>query len=81
MGMNKLKSGFRQRFSSKKSSRWFQNRLVAIGGGDSPYTQQIEPGTQVVDRISISRLSCNCSNMKNGVNINIHGISADFIKM
>jgi hypothetical protein len=39
--------GWRARLSSKKSAKWFQNRVVPIGGGEPLFTHQIDQDTQV----------------------------------
>jgi len=43
----KSNRGWRARLSSKKSAKWFQNRVVPIGGGEPLFTHQIDQDTQV----------------------------------
>eukprot|EP00092_Neocalanus_flemingeri_P006019 GFUD01006485.1.p1 GENE.GFUD01006485.1~~GFUD01006485.1.p1 ORF type:complete len:1188 (+),score=195.19 GFUD01006485.1:192-3755(+) len=41
------KRGWKDRFSSKRSAKWFQNRVVPVGGKDFPYKQQLDEDMQV----------------------------------
>ena len=48
----KSKKGWKDRFSSKKSAKWFQNRVVPVGGKEFPYTQDLDEDMQVCSVIN-----------------------------
>ena len=43
----KSKKGWTDRFKSKKSAKWFNNRIVSVGGKQLPYPPDDDEDNQV----------------------------------
>ena len=41
------KKGWKERFASKRSAKWFQNRIVPVAGKEFPFKHQIDADMQV----------------------------------